>query len=90
MGKPKYKVGQVLLYLDKKKIFEIQTAIEPSKLVAPRPPGRTDDILYTVVYLPKPKTGKPSFGRYYESKLSQTCIPITNTDMAQILYGIKI
>lgn len=89
MQKARYKVGQVLLYLDKKKIFEIQTVIEPSKLVAPRPPGQ-NDILYTVIYLPKPTKGKPLFGRYYQSKLDETCITIANTDMAQILYGIKI
>lgn len=91
MAKIKYKVGQVMLYLDKKKLFEVVSVSQLEHLAAPRPPAQAqNDVLYTVMYLPKPTEGKPKFGRYYQSKLDETCITINNTDMAQILYGIKI
>lgn len=86
MAKPKYSKGQIFLYLEKKKIFEIHNVYSIDDRVAPRPPFVKADNLYTVIYLPK--KGKPEFGRYYESKITQKCTPIKNIEIAQILYGV--
>jgi len=85
-----YEVGQYFLQKEKRKLFKIVNAqwqgvlIKESRSKVKDAVTEINDWLYDIEYLGT--STKPTYGRYYEDRLTKECTVVQNQDVPKAIY----